>query len=153
MQRMFAVFTMAIVAAAALGVFVLSGTASAEGTTISGKGVLYARGSGTAEISGDGRVEIRSFGSGTVTITGAETIEARGDGNRLEMPDGSVKFTGWNGYIRAAGEDMTVSMAGSKIQFRAAGEGTATLKGHGSFRIGHHSGRWTEGGITIEFTS
>ncbi len=153
MQKMFVVLTLAIVAAVSVSVFVLSGTASAASETISGRGVLYARGSGVAEIVGDGRVEIRSYGVGTVTISGAENIEARGTGHKVDMPDGSVKFTGWDGYIRATGEDMTVRMTGSKIQFRAAGEGTAFLKGHGTFRIGGHTGRWTEDGVHIEFIS
>lgn len=153
MQKMFAVLTVAIIAAAFVSVFVLSGAASAASETISGRGVLYARGSGVAEVVGDGQVDIRSYGVGTVTITGAENIVARGDGHKIDMPDGSVKYTGWEGSIRATGEHMTVRMEGARIQFRAAGEGTAFLKGHGTFRVGHHTGRWTDDGVTVTFAS
>lgn len=149
MSRMFGLLTVAVLAALTLAVVVLSGTAGAASETISGQGVLYARGSGTAEVSGDGRVDIRGLGVGTVLVCGAERLEAQGDGRRFDLPGGCVRFVGWKGSIHAAGEDMTVRMEGSKIQFRAAGEGTAVLKGHGQFRTGHYTGQWTAEGVTI----
>jgi hypothetical protein len=151
MQKLFAALTLAIVAAAAAGVFVLSGNASAASETVSGRGVLYARGSGVAEVQGDGRVDIRGYGAGAVHISGAESIDAQGEGRRTELPDGSVLFTGWKGTIHAAGDDMTVRMEGAHVAFRAAGEGTAFLKGRGQYRVGHFTGPWSPDGITVEF--
>lgn len=151
MPKLFAALTLAIVAAAVVGVFILSGSASAASDTVSGRGVLYARGSGVAEVKGDGRVDIRSFGGGTVHISGAERIDAQGEGQKVELPDGSILFTGWKGTIHALGRDMNVRMEGVRIAFRAAGRGSVFLKGHGTYRIGDFSGPWSADGVTVDF--
>lgn len=141
----------AAVAALSLGALTLADSASAAGTDLSGRGVLYARGAGLAELRGDGRVDIRGHGAATVLVQGAENVVARGEGHRIDLPDGSVRFVGWRGHIRIVGEDMTVVMMGGRIEFRAIGQGTAHLRGHGTYRIGDHSGRWTPQGVEVPF--
>ena len=141
----------AAVAAIALGGFAVAGDASAAERDFAGHGELYARGSGIANLAGDGFVEIHGFGAGTVVICGAERIEARGDGDRSVLPDGCVRFVGWKGGIRAPGDDMRVHMEGRRIEFIAGGEGSVHLKGHGVFKVNGHSGRWTPEGVEVRF--
>lgn len=142
----------AAMTAVALGALVTADGASAASRDFEGRGVLCARGAGLAKVSGDGRVDIRGHGVGTVVVTGAESIVARGEGRRIDLPGGSVKFIGSKGSIQAIGKDTTVTMRGGKIEFCAAGEGEAHLKGHGVYRVGHHVGRWTADGVTIPFS-
>ena len=145
------VAVVAAVTAVALGGIVATDSASAAERELSGTGVLYARGSGIADLRGDGVVDIKAHGVGTVVVCGAERIEARGAGQRAQQPDGCVRFAGWKGAIHLVGEDMAVHMEGTRIEFRAAGHGVAHLKGHGVFKVGSHSGRWTPEGVDVRF--
>src|SRR3990170_4367962 len=132
MKRLLTIIGVVAAAAAVavgLGAFLAAAGANAAGRDIAGRGTLYARGAGVAEVSGDGRVDIRGHGLGTVLVTGAEHIEAKGEGRRVELPDGSIRFVGWKGTINAAGRDMTVRMEGGKVEFRATGQGSAHLQG------------------------
>lgn len=141
---------------AVLGVIAFSAIAatgaSAAETEVSGHGTLYARGSGQATVEGDGRMAIKLGGSAQVTICGAEHIEVWGTGQRDEATDGGcVTFHGLRGTIIAAGDDMTVDMRGEKLSFAASGEGTAFLKGRGTFHVGHLFGRWSADGIRVHY--
>jgi len=143
-----------IAAAFAIGVAVLTtGGASAEETDLSGRGALYARGSGLAVVEGDGRVNVRSFGYGQVIVCGAEQIEARGEGRRIPLPGDCVQFIGWKGTIHAAGDDLKVTMESRRISFTAEGQGHAFLKGIGSFKVGELYGRWTKDGVRVHYSS
>ncbi len=142
---------LAILAALIAGAFAIAGNADAAEIGVEGRGVLYAKGSGMAVVEGDGTVAIRSNGTGTVLVTGAERISARGTGHKVDLPDGSVRFTGWQGTIKVIGEDITVRMEGSAIVFRAAGQGTAHLAGHGRYKVGERVGEWSPEGVDIPF--
>ncbi len=130
----------------------MASTADASSKVIEGQGTLYARGAGLAYLNGSGNVEIQGHGVGLVAVTDAEVVRAEGHGRRIELPGGSTVFIGWSGEISVAGRDMKVLMMGGKIQFTAHGEGTAYLRGQGTYRIGHHSGRWTSDGIAIRYS-
>lgn len=153
MTKRFAVLGFVLLAVSlAAGLWMASDTASAESASVEGKGWLYAKGAGVARLDGSGEVQIRGHGVGTVLVCGAEVIRAEGRGHRIELPNGCVRFNGWKGRIFVAGRHMSVDMAGGRIEFLAAGSGTAFLKGHGIYRTGHLSGRWSEDGVTINYS-
>jgi len=152
MTKRFAVLGVVLLAVSLAAGLWVADTASADSTTIEGKGWLYAKGAGVARLDGSGEVKIRGHGVGTVLVCGAEVVRAEGQGLRVERPDGCVLFAGWRGKIFVAGRHMSVDMAGGRIEFLAVGSGTAVLKGHGIYRVGHLSGRWTPEGVTINYS-
>jgi hypothetical protein len=99
-------------------------------------------------MSGD--VEINGHGIGAVYIYGADDVQAVGKGKRTDRPGGGVIFRGYRGTITASGEKMTVKIVGGKIDFTAEGEGTAYLRGRGTYETGHGSGDWSTSGSTLE---
>jgi hypothetical protein len=121
-----------------------------EGKSIEGKGMLYAKGAGTARVRGDGGITIQAHGVGSVWIKGAESLHAEGRGVKREVR-GGVLFIGWKGEINAAGKDLDVLMRGGIIEFTATGRGEAVLKGRGIYRVGHNEGHWTQEGVTVQF--
>jgi hypothetical protein len=125
----------------------LASTASAK--EVSGTGTIWARGVGQAVLHGDGEISIRCHGLCSVWVKNAEALEAWGRGHRADLPGGGTRFWGWKGTIRAAGEDMTVSMRGGLIEFTATGTGKVFLKGHGKYDLNHHQGFWGPAGETL----
>ncbi len=115
-----------------------------------GCGWIVARGSGEAILDGDGTVTIHGRGAAVVWVTGAEQLRAWGLGHRVDLPDGTVRFDGWWGTIRASGDEMHIRMVGSIISFYARGCGSVFLRGSGWYRTGQGSGVWSSEGVTIE---
>jgi hypothetical protein len=126
----------------------LTGLASAE--TIRGKGWLYAKGSGEANLRMSGQIEIKSHGVGVVYIYGAENIQAEGSGRRENLSGGGVVFKGYEGKITVSGDKMVVKMVGKKIEFTAHGKGVAHLRGRGYYETAHLRGDWNNRGLDIE---
>jgi len=152
MTKRFAIVGIVLLAVSLAAGLWVTGTASAASKTIEGRGWLYARGAGIARLDGNGEVHIRGHGVGTVLVCGAEAVRAEGRGERHERPDGCVLFAGWKGKIFVAGRQVSLDMAGGRIEFLAQGSGTAFLKGHGIYRVGPLFGRWTPDGITINYS-
>ncbi len=135
-----------ILTAMALVVLLIPAALAQEET---GCGWLFALGGGEAVLDGAGTVTIHGRGVGVVWVTGAEDLVARGVGRRVDLPDGTVRFEGWRGTLRASGDDMHIRMLGSIISFYARGCGSAFLRGYGWYRTGQSSGLWSPAGITV----
>ncbi|HHJ07240.1 MAG TPA: hypothetical protein ENK24_07045 [Anaerolineae bacterium] len=127
--------------------FGVVGAASAD--TVSGRGWLKALGYGVAKLDMTGDVNITGHGAGVITIQGAKTIRVEGKGIRSENSDGVVVLRGVKGRVFIRGKNMTVKMAGGKIDFIARGSGAAFLSGHGSYKTRHYQGIWTEDGVEL----
>ncbi len=141
---------LSLVLVLSLGVTAVAFAQEAPDARIGGRGRLWARGAGYAEVHGDGRVDVKGHGVGTVRVSGAERIRTWGQGRRQEMPDGSILFSGWRGRIHLAGQDLNVQMAGGQIEFTAQGRGWVFLQGSGVYRANGWQGRWTSEGVRIE---
>jgi len=114
---------------------------AAANKIIQGRGTLWAKGHGLAILKGTGTVLVEGKGAGYVWVKGAETLTAQGEGRRFER-HGWVLLVGWRGEVAAMGADMTVRIEGGLVEFTATGSGTAYLRGHGTYRIGHMIGVW-----------
>jgi hypothetical protein len=139
---------LAIVSLVLLLTLAFTGLASAD--VIRGKGWLYAKGSGVANIHTSGYIDITGHGVGLVYIRGAENIEASGQGRRVNRADGSAVFYGYEGEIHASGRNMVVRMVGKQIEFKAVGAGKAGLRGRGYYETRGGSGDWAPDGLDIE---
>ena len=137
------------IAAAVLVLGLLVATA-VSADYVEGTGTLRARGAGIARVAGDGHVDIRGHGVGTVWVRNAEELSASGRGVRMDLPGNVVFFGGWSGEVHAAGEELTVTMAGGLIEFAARGTGTVFLQGRGRYWLNGEPGEWTLTGITID---
>jgi hypothetical protein len=144
-QKLLATLTLLFILSLAL-----PGLASAE--TLQGRGRLYAKGNGRAVLRMTGQVEITGHGKSVVKIIGAEKIEAHGEGERINQPDGSVVFRGFEGKILVVGRKMVVRMTGKQIEFVAKGKGKALLKGRGIYKTANLSGDWTSDGVEIKLS-
>lgn len=121
----------------------------AKAAEIEGRGWLWAKGIGYAEIHGSGIVDIEAHGAVTVRVKGAEVLRAQGQGRRWDLPDGTTIFAGWRGHIHVEGRGLGVNMLGGIIEFTAQGAGSAFLRGRGAYRVNSQSGRWTLSGIRV----
>lgn len=139
---------LAIVSLVLLLSLALTGLASAD--VIQGKGWLYAKGSGAANIHMSGHIDITGHGVGLVYIRGAEHIEASGHGRRVNRSDGVVIFYGYEGEIHASGRNMAIRMVGKQIEFKAVGAGRVGLRGRGYYETRGGSGDWAPDGLDIE---
>jgi hypothetical protein len=122
----------------------------AEAAEVEGRGRLWAKGAGYAEVHGDGVIDISAHGIGTVTVKGADVLRAQGRGRRWDLPDGTTVLAGWRGHIHIEGQDLAVRMLGGVIEFTAEGSGWALLKGRGHYRVNGQTGNWTAEGIRID---
>ncbi|OQY28420.1 MAG: hypothetical protein B6243_12040 [Anaerolineaceae bacterium 4572_5.2] len=127
--------------------FGVVGAASAD--TISGRGWLKAVGYGVAKLDMTGDVKITGHGAGVITIQGAKTVRVEGKGVRSEQADGTVVLRGVKGRVFIRGKDMTVKMAGGKIDFIARGSGSVFLEGRGAYHTRHYRGVWAEEGVEL----
>jgi hypothetical protein len=64
-----------------------------------------------------------------------------------------VILRGYSGTITATSEQMTIRMIGGKIDFTAEGEGTAYLRGRGSYETQHGSDEWSASGTTLSIVA
>ncbi|RME89941.1 MAG: hypothetical protein D6770_03450 [Anaerolineae bacterium] len=122
---------------------------------------VYARsggGNGTLTASGDGLAGIR--GNGTVTVSGNgilwikdhagdASIQVSGSGVRRELPNGWIRYTGFQGQAVVSGSAVTVALSGYSIELQASGSGKFVLRGNGTYSVEKDgeivvSGVWTE---------
>jgi hypothetical protein len=99
-----------------------------------GPHALRARGDGLAALRGSGWVRVR--GNGVLWVKGEEAIVIDGVGHVKTFPDGWTEYVGFRGLARIRGRDMSVMLAGERIDLLAAGAGRAFLWGKGSYRVG-----------------
>jgi hypothetical protein len=112
-----------------VSVVIVATGAVASAQDLAGTGALWAKGVGSASVSGNGAVHIEGRGISVIHVSGHERLAASGVGKRVENPDGSVTFYGWKGQVSAAGIHLAVNMSGGLIEFKAIGSGQATLQG------------------------
>ena len=133
--------------------FAASPSTSASPSTVSagGTGVVAARGTGAAQLSGhiSGMV---ADGQGVLVVVdraGDAKVVVHGVGH-LTVKGNVRTYVGFNGSARISGSDVTVKLAGVRVHFAAKGDGTFVLKGHGTFdttprKVGGN-GVWTSAG-------
>lgn len=132
----------------ALMLVLVFGASPAAAQTATGIGTITARGTGEATIVGSGQVVVYK-GFGELLISGADDIITAGRGVREDLPDGSVRLTGWAGDVTVRGTDLTVSIRGARVGFRADGSGEVSLRGRGAYEVNGLRGRWTAAGTTL----
>jgi hypothetical protein len=103
---------------------------------------LKAHGDGVVALHGDGW--LRVSGNGILWVKGAEYVAVQGHGIRKEFPDGWIEYVGFHGTARILGRNVSVVMAGERIDLFATGSGRAILWGHG---------RYEKGGSVVDFWS
>ncbi len=116
-----------------------------------GTGALIAHGTGHADISVTGTVEVRAIIGGTMIVSSDAVVKAVGQGTKTTLPDNRVQYEGFGSAI-VVGTDITVEIQGSGIDLMVAGEWTATLSGVGSYRVYTEEcteGEWTEEGAFV----
>jgi len=96
--------------------------------TASGDGLAGLRGNGTVTISGNGILWIRDH-------NGDATIQVSGSGFRRELPNGWIRYVGFNGSATVSGSLITVALSGYDISLQATGTGRFVLRGNGSYTV------------------
>ncbi len=139
-----------LVVAAVVAVVLVSGAGVARADSSTGTGTLHAQGYGTVGIRGSGMVEIGQ-GAGTVWIKGADEIESEGRGRKTELPDGTIRLTGYSGEITITGQELQVRIVGGAIDVTATGTGTVVLRGQGTYETNSSSGEWSPDGEVVGY--
>lgn len=114
-------------------------------------GALIASGTGQANITVTGTVEIRAIIGGTMIVSSDAIVKAVGQGTKTTLPDNQVQYEGFGSAI-VVGTDITVEISGSGIDLIVAGEWTATLSGSGWYRAYTDTsteGQWAEEGTFV----
>lgn len=125
--------------------------AVAQERIIEGSGTLHAAGKGEARVSGSGNVTVKGSGLLLINLLSDDaTATVRGLGKKRVRPDGTIVYAGYRGHAEVSGSRIKVTLIGS-ADLRASGEGKAYLRGRGVFHIGHISGKWLPGGVTVYF--
>lgn len=119
---------------------------SADSAT--GTGWVEAHGSGAAGLKGNIDT-LRISGNGVLYYyDGGETDipEVTGVGRRIELPNGWVKWVGFNGTFSLDNADhVKVALHGRDIDLYAAGTGSIWLRGHGTYTHGKADGTIVHG--------
>ena len=105
---------------------------------LGGTGSLHAEGKGIAELDGKGSVIASTDALGTVTVVdreGDSKIETEGSGEAKTIDDQTKQYSGY-GKITVNGTDINVKVQGSELTMDAAGTGTASMTGEGTYYIG-----------------
>jgi hypothetical protein len=110
--------------------------------TASGDGLAGIRGNGTVIISGNGILWIRDH-------AGDASIQVSGNGVRRELPNGWIRYTGFQGQANLSGSMITVALSGYDINLQASGTGKFVLRGNGTYSVEKDgitivTGAWTE---------
>ncbi len=104
--------------------------------TLTGTGWVEAHGNGTAGLKGN-LDTLRISGDGVLYYwDGGETDVpiVTGHGRRIELPNGWVKWIGFNGTFSLDNADhVKVVLRGQNIDLYASGTGTIWLHGHGTY--------------------
>lgn len=146
-KRIYTSMTIALIlaiAAATLGVTQTALAASGGGTgtlTASGDGLAGIRGSATVTITGNGILWIRDLG-------GDASIQVSGYGTKTELPNGWIRYFGFQGNAIVTGSSITVALSGYDIHLQATGTGKYVLRGNGSYTAERNgtviSGAWSD---------
>ena len=146
--------------AALLAVIMVSGTATAAetdeaGTTLEGRGKLVARGVGSVDLDGKGKVKLRITGDVTIVDhAGDATLWVRpwdrdaqrlGDRAKLARGESVYVLNDFRGVIWVRGSDFSLDANGKVRKLLAKGAGTVHLVGHGWWKTRHDEGRWGHG--------
>ncbi|MGZ8438797.1 MAG: hypothetical protein ACXWXR_09710 [Candidatus Limnocylindrales bacterium] len=121
---------------------------TAASPTISGTGVLVARGDGHVRLGGS-YVVTGSLDGGTLRIDGAGVISSvtvTGWISRTRLADGSLiyRFGDSTGHFLIGGRTIVTRIVSHSMQFSAAGHGRAWLIGTGTYWAnGHGPFDWT----------
>jgi hypothetical protein len=131
----------ALLLVASLG---LASAASAqEADDAEGSGTLRARGDGLAALHGSGWMRVK--GNGVLWVKGEEGITIEGVGHVKTFPDGWTEYVGFHGLARIYGRNVSVFLAGEKIDLLAVGTGRVLLWGKGTYEIDRLDGaEWPE---------
>ena len=153
---------LSVILAAMLAASLVTGTALAEeapesdggGTTLEGRGVLVAKGVGTVDLDGKGKIKLRIVGDVTIVDHAGDAVihvrswnpEAKAlDAKRMAAAATTYEFTDFRGVIWVRGSDFSLDAAGNVKKLRARGAGTVTLIGHGWWKTRHDRGFWGHG--------
>jgi hypothetical protein len=149
-KRFYSAGVLILVASVLCASFIPLGTAFAQGG--GGTGTLKAWGDGLAAIRGNGTVVIS--GNGILWIrdhVGDASIHVTGSGVRHELPNGWIRYTGFNGEAEVSGSMITVALSGYDIKLMATGTGKFVLRGNGRWETEHASGEWSSTGEVLSF--
>lgn len=152
MKKVLVMFSIACAALVAL--LAIPMVAAAEKVDLEGRGVLWAKGTGKAEI--EGRLKFHGTARAAVLVVedraGDARIDVKGYKRRVEESNGRVRYVGFSGRANIEGSDVAIDLQGKDVRLVVGGAGTATLKGKGIYKVG--SGplkQWSEGGVTLQF--
>lgn len=105
---------------------------------LGGTGSVRAEGKGTAELDGKGSVIASTDAAGTVTVVdrkGDVKVDTEGAGKVETIDERTKRYSGY-GKIIVNGTDINVKVQGSALTMDAAGTGTASMVGEGTYYIG-----------------
>ena len=143
---------------ALLAVMTIAATAVAAeiddsaGTTIEGRGRLVARGVGSVDLDGAGKVKLRVAGDVTIVDHAGDAAlwvrpwdrDAARLGERSKVVSGTSVhvFNDFRGVIWVRGSDFNLDANGVVRKLLAKGSGSVQLIGHGWWKTRHDEGRW-----------
>ena len=113
---------------------------------------LVADGDGLAFLFGKGIMDLSGNGILWVKAEEGARIEVTGYGQKEVFPDGWQQYSGFHGTAHIEGRRLRVFLAGVDVHLEAVGRGKAFLWGHGTYRQGSNSGRWSTGGLGASVT-
>jgi len=143
--------TLSIIAMVLLVSSLFAGSALAAGTVLHGRGRLHAAGKGVAKIVGHGTVKVKGKGILVVSLLSDDaTAAVHGYGHKRVVSPTTTVYYGYNGRAKVSGSRIKVKVIG-RSALSAAGKGTAFLKGHGRYHVGHLRGSWTPRGVSVSF--
>lgn len=105
---------------------------------LGGTGSLHAEGKGIAELDGKGSVIASTDSAGTVTVVdldGDVKVDVEGTGQVETIDEQTKQYSGY-GKIIVNGTDINVNVQGSALSIDAAGTGTASMFGEGTYYVG-----------------
>ena len=110
---------------------------------------FQANGGGSASLGASSSAVLGQFvGKGTLWLRGSGSVSHWGS-RTWDSSAGAWKFTGRDMSFRASGK-LWLKAQGSNIAVSATAQGTASLKGTGSYRINEGSGRkWPSSPIRL----
>ncbi|MEW6528659.1 MAG: hypothetical protein AB1391_02105 [Candidatus Micrarchaeota archaeon] len=121
-----------------------------------GTGNLYAKGNGTAVLTGSGTVKVNGA-EGTLTIVDyASDVQVTIIGQGTKTVNGSTTiYTGFDGAATITGSNMHITIEGTNIDLEASGTGTVILTGHGTYRKSKTGTEtnWKSSGTVVSYTS
>ena len=137
-----------------------------------GNGWLHAKGSGRAEISGNGTVEanftgnssgkvtvIDRAGDAVVSVTGGSEVKDKENETEKEYRYVDVRMYVGAGSVKVSGSRMTVILNSNDMELYANGTGMAILAGKGTYEAGAEgnssaaqSGTWRGNGAAVRIS-